>query len=153
MLLKTRILFIFFILTKFNNNYLFFSPGGSEWTLEDTIELKNINLPDIRSNIDLSVIYNNDVSKLPCNLLKSTENLLDEHMQNVVENSWSPQRSISPSPSSNSLSSVLIPSQHTIQVRGFSQLATFSQVYKRYALPDPPPLSPFPKCTTKMLIL
>ena len=38
----------------------FLLAGGSEWTLEDTIQLKNINLPEIKCNIDLSVIYNND---------------------------------------------------------------------------------------------
>ena len=43
-------------------------------------------------------------------------------------------------------------------LRGGSQLATFSQVCKRYAFPTPPPpppppLPPSPKCTTKMLIL
>ena len=40
----------------------FLSLGGSEWTLEDTIELKNISLPELKSDIDLSVIFNNDRS-------------------------------------------------------------------------------------------
>ena len=34
--------------------------GGSEWTLEDTIELKNISIPDPKTEIDLSLIYNNE---------------------------------------------------------------------------------------------
>ena len=34
--------------------------GGSEWTLEDTIELKNISIPDRKTEIDLSLIYNNE---------------------------------------------------------------------------------------------
>lgn len=34
--------------------------GGSEWTLEDTIQLKNISIPEAKTNIDLSVIYNNE---------------------------------------------------------------------------------------------
>ncbi|ELU10253.1 hypothetical protein CAPTEDRAFT_201231 [Capitella teleta] len=36
------------------------SSGGSEWTLEDTIELKNISIPEPRADIDLSLIYDND---------------------------------------------------------------------------------------------
>ena len=37
-----------------------FLTGGSEWTLEDTIELKNISIPDRKTEIDLSLIYNNE---------------------------------------------------------------------------------------------
>ncbi|XP_074651608.1 dmX-like protein 2 [Tubulanus polymorphus] len=33
------------------------STGGSQWNLEDTIELKNISIPDPKSEIDLRVIY------------------------------------------------------------------------------------------------
>ena len=36
-------------------------------------------------------------------------------------------------------------------VRGFSQLSTFSQVYKMYAFPDPLPSST--QCTTKDVVL
>lgn len=36
------------------------SSGGSEWALEDTIELKNIHIPDPKLDIDLSLIYDND---------------------------------------------------------------------------------------------
>ncbi|XP_041373660.1 dmX-like protein 2 isoform X2 [Gigantopelta aegis] len=38
------------------------STGGSEWVLEDTIELKNIKIPDPRSEIEISLphIYNPD---------------------------------------------------------------------------------------------
>jgi hypothetical protein len=31
--------------------------GGSEWLLEDTIELKNISVPDNHPEIDLNCIY------------------------------------------------------------------------------------------------
>ena len=34
-----------------------FGTGSSEWTLEDTIELKNITLPDIKNDVDMSLIY------------------------------------------------------------------------------------------------
>lgn len=30
--------------------------GGSEWSLEDTIELKDVSLPDPKTNVDLSLI-------------------------------------------------------------------------------------------------
>ena len=36
--------------------------GGSQWTLEDTIELKNIDIPDLKVEIDLSLIFNNELS-------------------------------------------------------------------------------------------
>ena len=35
----------------------FLAAGGSEWTLEDTIELKNISLPETKDDIDLSYIF------------------------------------------------------------------------------------------------
>lgn len=34
--------------------------GGSEWTLEDTIELKNISIPDPKAEIDLNFIFTAD---------------------------------------------------------------------------------------------
>ena len=37
--------------------------GGSEWTLEDTIELKNITIPDPKIEIDLSRIYDDHYSQ------------------------------------------------------------------------------------------
>ncbi|XP_069136751.1 dmX-like protein 2 [Argopecten irradians] len=36
------------------------STGGSEWTLEDTIELKNISIPDPKAEIDLNFIFTSD---------------------------------------------------------------------------------------------
>ncbi|XP_033750320.1 dmX-like protein 2 [Pecten maximus] len=36
------------------------STGGSEWTLEDTIELKNISIPDPKAEIDLNFIFTAD---------------------------------------------------------------------------------------------
>ncbi|XP_071118494.1 dmX-like protein 2 isoform X1 [Haliotis cracherodii] len=38
------------------------STGGSEWVLEDTIELKNIKIPDPKAEIDLAQIFNPDGS-------------------------------------------------------------------------------------------
>ena len=37
--------------------------GGSQWTLEDTIELKHISLPECKTDIDMSVIYNTDTTE------------------------------------------------------------------------------------------
>ena len=34
-----------------------FLSGGSEWNLEDTIELKNISIPDPQNEIDLNFIF------------------------------------------------------------------------------------------------
>ncbi|ESO86706.1 hypothetical protein LOTGIDRAFT_235301 [Lottia gigantea] len=39
------------------------STGGSEWVLEDTIELKNIKIPDPKSEIDLDLILNPDKNR------------------------------------------------------------------------------------------
>ncbi|KAK6180445.1 hypothetical protein SNE40_012599 [Patella caerulea] len=36
------------------------STGGSEWILEDTIELRNIKIPDPKAEIDLSMIFSPD---------------------------------------------------------------------------------------------
>ena len=34
--------------------------GGSEWTLEDTIELKNICISNVKTDLDLTAIYGGD---------------------------------------------------------------------------------------------
>ncbi|XP_064608806.1 dmX-like protein 2 isoform X2 [Liolophura sinensis] len=41
------------------------STGGSEWTLEDTIELKNISIPDPGAEIDLSMITPTEPERPP----------------------------------------------------------------------------------------
>ena len=56
---------MFFEYAIFNESWhslikIVFLTGGSEWTLEDTIELKNISIPDRKTEIDLSLIYNNE---------------------------------------------------------------------------------------------
>ncbi|VDI15900.1 Hypothetical predicted protein [Mytilus galloprovincialis] len=47
------------------------STGGSEWLLEDTIELKNINVPENNPEIDLDCIYT--PNSPPSNTLEITE--------------------------------------------------------------------------------